>query len=137
MKMKNKIIIRMGFIAFVSLIVIILSVYFIIVRNSNTINECDASCLQDYVVCLNDFDVCKTTCWKDYNKYMNDNQEMCREFEGQTICQDRSDKDLRRSMALSSKECEEKCNDNLEICEREHKDCANRIRECVLNVNER
>lgn len=127
----NKYIKRMTYIGLFVLLSIIAVIFIVSQKSIQTINNCDTSCLQDYVVCISNFDDCKTNCWKDYNEYVKDNTVMCRELDGLEKCRDISDSTTKRVMALDSKKCEDNCNSNLNVCEKEHKKCAEEIRDCI------
>ncbi|MBI4155417.1 hypothetical protein HY498_05030 [Candidatus Woesearchaeota archaeon] len=116
-------------------IILIISITIILSKNfiytNNKIVNCDTSCLNDYITCLSNSDTCKTDCWKDYNKYMKDNLIMCRDFEGTEKCRDIADKTTKRDMALESQQCQVKCDNSLNKCEKDNKVCAENIRKCM------
>jgi len=98
--------------------------------------DCDISCLTEYVICLSKVEICTTGCWVEYNTYIEVNQVMCREFDGQEKCADRANPDVRRALALAGQKCEISCNEDLKVCERDKKICINDIQGCILNASD-
>ena len=93
--------------------------------------KCDTSCVIDYVNCYSEIESCKDNCWTEHKAYVESNLQSCREIDGIEKCEDRSDTNIRRVLALDSKQCAEKCELNTN-CEQKERACIKEVKQCAL-----
>ena len=105
---------------------------FIAACGTQTKTECDTSCLDNYIPCLVEVETCKVNCESDFNKYVDDNRGMCREFDGTTRCQDTSEPVQRQNLAREMQTCKRECDNNIDKCEI----CITDIKQCITEQNE-